>query len=1418
MAATVLTVVGYAVGTYFGYPELGAVVGGLVGAALTPGTHVDGSKLSDLKAPQASYGSVIPYLEGAPRVAGVFAWSSDKRQISNDSGSGKGGPSVSTTTYTYEIDVLILLSDNVMSAMRRVWSNGALVWSNSDDASDETQLASSATSSWRDIRFYSGAMSQLPDPTYEAAVGVGNAPAYRARASVFIEGLNLGSSGQLPVLTFEVLSQATSVSTYNIFATIPAIKPYACGTPAFGANGFVALVGQWDNSYVNKHVWSYGVNADGTFQQISADQFDTNAGFIQLPDIYGFSTASGNSDVSCLISTNSAADGAALVKADGTIQELDFGEVLGSSSVRFSNLGPDLIIGSKSLGSMTLLKYHQGSRLPTAASLPLPKYVVSIAIGNGNIYASATDRSCIYQLDLETMLLVNTFAGPGTGGVIDAVVCDVTTGQLFGIVDSGGLYAYDGADWNTITTTLPNFAAREDDNEVNFGMVSGVLYSAYCMTGVPPELDFYASGTLTSIDSPTLDQVVQRLCVRAGLQTSDIDVSQLSSDVVRALMVTQVTDTRSTIQALGSAFFFESVEAQTLRFVKRGGAPVATIPYSDLGATEGDAGDTLPLTRLNDTELPARVTITYANVTNDFQDGSESGDRLVTQSKSDQVTEFAMGFTPTEAKRIADAMTLDLQVSLIGIGPVSLTRKYSNLEPTDVVLLTAANGSVFRSRTQKVTISGGVNTLEFVLDDATVLNSVANTSSSYVSSSLVQILGPSKALLMDIPILRDADNSPGMYVAMQGTGEKWPGAVLYKSSDGTTYSQVLTDTSAATVGTATTLLGGFTGGTVFDEQNTVTVDMGGGVLSSSTRDVILSSTTNAMLIGSEIIQFRNASLVSGGVYTLSGMLRGKRGTEWAMAAHAVGDRAVLLTTSSLRRTLDQQAEIGISEQWKAVTIGKTVASATAFAATDTGVSEKPFSPVDIRSTRNPDSGVDIFWKRRTRLATRFVGTGGINVPLGETIESYFVEILTGPAGDVRRTKTVSAETCNYSASDQTTDFGTLPSSISVRVSQISSVYGKGYPLSANLSVPTLTLASSPTAASTYGLRPVMEIGGILLAAAYEVAYSSSDGGATYSKASAGLPEAYIAGARYLDAQVSSQRISLGFNSYADFAGMIVASSDPSAATTEYRVDPTTQDWTVDGFPKVGTDVIAVGALFGDGTNYFIVGKPATASPADESFFLYEASNSLSWALNGQLTQDPSDANMLPIGAYGTFVCIWFAPRGNLSSAGSKLQKFSGRWFLSSEFGGLYYSDDSAGLTGWLRSTLSTPTWQGGGDVQIVQIGSSLLALGTFSGTNNFAVSSDNGDTWTQSRPIPLSASQLALVVFGSTAIIYYTLASQLYSTMAVSPFTSWTSSLVDGISSIGDILATSSSTIVGQSGFVLFYSTDGITFLPSALS
>lgn len=193
--------------------QLGWTVGSLIGSQFGPAQKAQGPRLTDLSVSSSAYGTPIPYTQGSPRLSGQVIWASTKREIATTTRSGgKGGRKQKVTTYTYEVDLLYLLTDNEIPGVTRIWINGKLIWNKLPAADAATLAASDATTAWTGITIYTGAPTQGVDPIYEASVGAANAPAYRGRGTVMIEGLQLGSSGAIPNLTFELGSQAPVLS------------------------------------------------------------------------------------------------------------------------------------------------------------------------------------------------------------------------------------------------------------------------------------------------------------------------------------------------------------------------------------------------------------------------------------------------------------------------------------------------------------------------------------------------------------------------------------------------------------------------------------------------------------------------------------------------------------------------------------------------------------------------------------------------------------------------------------------------------------------------------------------------------------------------------------------------------------------------------------------------------------------------------------------------------------------------------------------------------------------------------------------------------------------------------------------------------------------------------------------------------
>jgi hypothetical protein len=118
--------------------------------------------------------------------------------------------------------------------------------------------------------------------------------------------------------------------------------------------------------------------------------------------------------------------------------------------------------------------------------------------------------------------------------------------------------------------------------------------------------------------------------------------------------------------------------------------------------------------------------------------------------------------------------------------------------------------------------------------------------------------------------------------------------------------------------------------------------------------------------------------------------------------------------------------------------GHDDAAAVALAVTPGATALEPLAPVHVAAHREGD-GIHISWIRRTRID----GDGwGVEVPLGEEVEAYTLDILSG--GTVVRTIASAVPQAIYPAADELSDFGVAQTSLHIRVAQLSATAGAGY--------------------------------------------------------------------------------------------------------------------------------------------------------------------------------------------------------------------------------------------------------------------------------------------------------------------------------------------------------------------------------------
>lgn len=192
-----LQIVGTAVGSYFGYPQLGMALGSLAGQALFPTKlpQLIGPRLQDSSVTMARIGQHIDEVHGTDAIAGNIIWMGPIREVATtEEVGGKGGPEQSQTTYTYFQSIAVGLCRGPMGGILRIWENGKLVYDIRGRQPDESEWpdisGSGSSSAWtprlnwmlqhyNGMVVYNGGPTQEPDPTIEADRGIGNVPAFR---------------------------------------------------------------------------------------------------------------------------------------------------------------------------------------------------------------------------------------------------------------------------------------------------------------------------------------------------------------------------------------------------------------------------------------------------------------------------------------------------------------------------------------------------------------------------------------------------------------------------------------------------------------------------------------------------------------------------------------------------------------------------------------------------------------------------------------------------------------------------------------------------------------------------------------------------------------------------------------------------------------------------------------------------------------------------------------------------------------------------------------------------------------------------------------------------------------------------------------------------------------------------------------
>jgi GTA TIM-barrel-like domain/Putative phage tail protein len=545
----------------------------------------------------------------------------------------------------------------------------------------------------------------------------------------------------------------------------------------------------------------------------------------------------------------------------------------------------------------------------------------------------------------------------------------------------------------------------------------------------------WLNGRLSAVD---VGELIAALCDRFGLV--DVDVSAVAG-LVDGFVLDRPMTGREALENLLQAFALDAVESEgVLKVQPRAARAALSITRLDL-AEAGKTAATLVETRAQETDLPRAVRLAYVESSLDYRAATVQQVRTDTASNRDIVLQLPAAVSQSLAQARAD-VALAESWGQRTTASFALPLSYLALEPGDVL---AIDGKPYRLSGLE---DGEARVAEAVQHDASVYD-VPQLVERVAMPKLADVFGPADVLMMDLALATTAQPA-SPWIAAQAT--PWPGRLNVLKAQGTSYVFNALVGAQATMGeTLTALAAGLVGRVDYTRSLDLKLDFG--ALSSVSRAELLAGANVAALgtdaTGYEILQFQSASLVGVNTYRLTGLLRAQAGSFAEMlTSRAAGQRFVLLN-GAVTQAVGTLQDAVLTSRWKVgpATLDHGHPAYVTLDVPPTLKALRPLRPTSLKAKRT-GAGVAISWIRQTR-------SGGDawalqEVPLSEDVERYQLQVMNGAA--VVRGLTPAVPSQFYSDAEMTADFGTVPSTLTLRVAQMSAAVGAGTILERTLNV------------------------------------------------------------------------------------------------------------------------------------------------------------------------------------------------------------------------------------------------------------------------------------------------------------------------------------------------------------------------------
>ena len=416
-------------------------------------------------------------------------------------------------------------------------------------------------------------------------------------------------------------------------------------------------------------------------------------------------------------------------------------------------------------------------------------------------------------------------------------------------------------------------------------------------------------------------------------------------------------------------------------------SPPVPIGQEELGCdTEGQARPKVERQRVPESAMPASLSMTYYDPDRDYQTGQMSASSGGRGSKHERI-ELPAVLPGDRAKALVEEALARRFRSGERIR-LSLAPSQMALRPGDAIQL---RDSALAWTVRSATFAGMTVEVEAEAAVVSVLPLPADPGRPVTEPDVP--IGRTELALFEAPSTGDAPSEfPIAYLAATNGGT-WKAAAV-ELRLGQDALPVIAVLRRAILGHAQSVLAARSP-MVLDELSTVAVKLAGEAkpLLNADEDALMAGANLAML-GEELLQFGRAEEIGDGLFRLSRLLRGRRGTEWAVGSHYIGEAFCLLDQAVRPIELSSSATgselVGIAHG-----VGDVAPLPEAWRLL-TGEAMRPPSPCHLKLWRD-GSNLCAEWTRRSHRGWAWLDEVGVP---GDPFEERYRVVIEGLAGSI----------------------------------------------------------------------------------------------------------------------------------------------------------------------------------------------------------------------------------------------------------------------------------------------------------------------------------------------------------------------------------------------------------------------------------